>query len=375
MARLTGFKPGALTVTARVGRKVVAIGRVNIGPGGTATARVRFTRSARRSLGQAPLGEAGAQGRIARDDADGEALMRLATIMLAGGALMLSAPPGHAAGMTHFKVTEATHSSSASYSSPEGSGRAAMRWRLAAPTSTAPNRLVVSAPGLAISGYGRVNVAGQVSSEAATDRGRCSLAGQTGSRLYGSDVPVPISLNLSAHPAGGLQVALDARYAHLQIRPLRVRMRPAGHRAGQPEGHARDAYPGARAQAAQGRADLQRLRRRALRQLSLVDAHRARKDGRTRRALNRPVPPAAGPSAILPAVPRRETEEAVARAAPIEAALAATGARDVAARGPAAQLGGLRLRRSGRRRAAPRGHRAAAGARAAGSRRRRTATA
>ena len=39
-------------------------------------------------------------------------------------------------------------------------------------------------------------------------------------------------------------------------------------------------------------------------------------------------------------MPRRETEEAVARAAPIEAALAATGARDVAAHGPAAQLAG-----------------------------------
>ena len=28
----------------------MAVGRVNVGPGGTATARVRFTRSARRSL-------------------------------------------------------------------------------------------------------------------------------------------------------------------------------------------------------------------------------------------------------------------------------------------------------------------------------------
>ena len=50
VVRLTGMKRGALTVQARVGGKLVAIGRVNVGPGGTATARVRFTRSARRSL-------------------------------------------------------------------------------------------------------------------------------------------------------------------------------------------------------------------------------------------------------------------------------------------------------------------------------------
>ena len=35
---------------ARVGRKLVAVGRVNVGPGGTATARVRFTRTARKTL-------------------------------------------------------------------------------------------------------------------------------------------------------------------------------------------------------------------------------------------------------------------------------------------------------------------------------------
>lgn len=50
VARLAGFHPGALTVTARVKGKLVALGRVNVGPGGTATARVRFTRAARRSL-------------------------------------------------------------------------------------------------------------------------------------------------------------------------------------------------------------------------------------------------------------------------------------------------------------------------------------
>lgn len=141
--------------------------------------------------------------------------MGAVAIALAGAALLVSAAPVKAAAITRFKVVEATHTSSASYASPDGSGRSSMRWTLARPTATAPNRLYVSAPGLPLSGYGRVNVAGDVSSEAATPRGSCSLAGQTGSPLYGSDVPVPISLNLSVHPAGGLQVALDARYAHL----------------------------------------------------------------------------------------------------------------------------------------------------------------
>lgn len=50
VVKLTGARRGALTVTARLGRKVVATGRVNVGGGGTATARVRFSRAARRSL-------------------------------------------------------------------------------------------------------------------------------------------------------------------------------------------------------------------------------------------------------------------------------------------------------------------------------------
>jgi hypothetical protein len=50
VVKLTGMKRGALTVKARVGGKLVAFGRVNVGPGGSATARVRFTRSARRGL-------------------------------------------------------------------------------------------------------------------------------------------------------------------------------------------------------------------------------------------------------------------------------------------------------------------------------------
>jgi hypothetical protein len=141
--------------------------------------------------------------------------MRAATVTLAGAALLVSAAPAQAAGMTWFRVSEATHTSSAAYASPGATGRATMRWRLARPTATATNRMYVSAPGLPLSGYGRVNVRGHVTAEATTKRGRCALSAQTGSPRYGSDVPVPFSLNLSAHPAGGLQVALDARYAHL----------------------------------------------------------------------------------------------------------------------------------------------------------------
>jgi len=50
VVRVSGMRSGALTVQARLGRKLVAVGRVNVGPGGTATARVRFSRTARRTL-------------------------------------------------------------------------------------------------------------------------------------------------------------------------------------------------------------------------------------------------------------------------------------------------------------------------------------
>jgi hypothetical protein len=116
---------------------------------------------------------------------------------------------------TVWKVVEATHTSSATFRSQDATGSSAMSWKLAKPTSTAPNRLTVGAPGPLIAGYGVVNVAGSVEASATTDRGSCHLAGATGSAEYGYDVPVPITLNLSAAPGGGLQVGLAARYARL----------------------------------------------------------------------------------------------------------------------------------------------------------------
>ncbi len=50
VVRLAGFTAGPVTVAARVAGKVVAVGRVTVGPGGSATARVRFTRPARRAF-------------------------------------------------------------------------------------------------------------------------------------------------------------------------------------------------------------------------------------------------------------------------------------------------------------------------------------
>jgi Ca2+-binding RTX toxin-like protein len=50
VARLAGFRPGAVTVRVKLGRKVVAVKRVKVGNRGTATARLRFTRTARRIL-------------------------------------------------------------------------------------------------------------------------------------------------------------------------------------------------------------------------------------------------------------------------------------------------------------------------------------
>jgi RTX calcium-binding nonapeptide repeat (4 copies) len=47
---LTGFAPAAVRLQVRVGARVVGSGRATVGAGGTASARARFTRAARRSL-------------------------------------------------------------------------------------------------------------------------------------------------------------------------------------------------------------------------------------------------------------------------------------------------------------------------------------
>jgi RTX calcium-binding nonapeptide repeat (4 copies) len=50
VVRLAGFRPGPTLVTARVAGRVVAKARVRVAQGATATARLRFTRKARRNL-------------------------------------------------------------------------------------------------------------------------------------------------------------------------------------------------------------------------------------------------------------------------------------------------------------------------------------
>ena len=48
--RLTGFAPGTIRLKLKVGARVVGSGRATVRPDGTARARLRFTRAARRSL-------------------------------------------------------------------------------------------------------------------------------------------------------------------------------------------------------------------------------------------------------------------------------------------------------------------------------------
>lgn len=50
VVRLAGYQPGAVRISVSFGRRVLATGRVQVKPDGRATARVRFTRKARRSL-------------------------------------------------------------------------------------------------------------------------------------------------------------------------------------------------------------------------------------------------------------------------------------------------------------------------------------
>jgi hypothetical protein len=51
--RLTGAKPGKAKLVARKGKRTVASGRVQVSAAGTATARLRFTKAAKRSLRRA----------------------------------------------------------------------------------------------------------------------------------------------------------------------------------------------------------------------------------------------------------------------------------------------------------------------------------
>ena len=50
VGRLAGFQPGAVRISVSSGRRVLATGRAQVGQDGRATARLRFTRTARRSL-------------------------------------------------------------------------------------------------------------------------------------------------------------------------------------------------------------------------------------------------------------------------------------------------------------------------------------
>ena len=143
------------------------------------------------------------------------------SLILALAAVTLTLVPASVAGAaagdrgTVWKVVEATHTSGATFKSDEATGSSSMSWKLARPTSAAPNRLTVGAPGPLVAGYGVVNVAGTIDVSSTTKRGSCHLAAATGSTEYGFDVPVPITLNLSAAPEGGLQVGLGGRYARL----------------------------------------------------------------------------------------------------------------------------------------------------------------
>lgn len=137
--------------------------------------------------------------------------MRRASLLAGVAALVAAAPaPASAAGITHWRVTEATHTSSATFRSDDAAGSSLMRWSLARPTSTAPNRIVVGVPG----GGGQVNIAGTVESRAQDRTGACALSGRTGDGRYGFETPEAFSVNVTFRGSVA-EAALSARWTRL----------------------------------------------------------------------------------------------------------------------------------------------------------------
>src|SRR5687767_4772245 len=106
-------------------------------------------------------------------------------------AVLATAAPADAKrqGVTTWKVTEATHTSSATHTTDRGSASSSMRWSLIKPKPTAPNTVVIAAPGPLAGGYGEVNVFGDVVADSRTDKGSCHLTGDSNSDEYGYAVP------------------------------------------------------------------------------------------------------------------------------------------------------------------------------------------
>ena len=120
---------------------------------------------------------------------------------LAGGALIL--PQAATAKPVTFKVTSATHSSSAAKTELPYQGSSSASWRLAKPTKQASNRFQVSIGNGIVWGLGYVNVDGVFAAQASSDTDSCALSAPPGSDEYPMVAPAPVMLGLNKDPETG----------------------------------------------------------------------------------------------------------------------------------------------------------------------------
>ena len=140
-----------------------------------------------------------------------------AFLVLAGLAAVPATAP---AKTTVFKVTKATHSSSAAKTTtaPQYTGESSSTWSLAKATAKIPNRIGLESGGGQLSGIGGVNVKGVFTASAKGSYGDpCSLSAPTGSEDFAAVSPEAFELQVQPDPAkrSHVLVVFNGRHATL----------------------------------------------------------------------------------------------------------------------------------------------------------------
>lgn len=129
--------------------------------------------------------------------------MRAPLVLLVGLATLGIAAPQAGAFESTYRVVSVTHSSSSKKNDPPYYfGSSTSKWRLAPPTSKAPNLVPVTIAGPVVSGSGTINIRGVFTAEARSNRGKppCKLTAPTGSKKYPAVAPGPFQLIIGPDP-------------------------------------------------------------------------------------------------------------------------------------------------------------------------------
>ena len=140
-----------------------------------------------------------------------------AFLVLAGLAAVPATAP---AKTTVYKVTKATHASSAAKTTtaPQYTGESSSTWSLAKATSKVPNRIALESGGGQLSGIGGVNVRGVFNGSAKGPWGEpCALSAPTGSQDFPAVAPEAFELQVQPDPAkrSHVLVVFNGKHASL----------------------------------------------------------------------------------------------------------------------------------------------------------------